>query len=90
MRVCVSLILIRRARSGTTSRVCVGFCKRTYEACTSFWRYLLFDLRLGSMCVYVCVKVCERVLNNLNCVNVFENVWVCVGVRGVGGGWWGW
>ena len=53
MRVCVSIILIRRARSGITSRVCVGSCKRTYEA-----RYLVFG---GTLFLTWDSKVCVGV-----------------------------
>ena len=50
--VCVSLILIRRARSGSCCRVFGWVCvNEPSKPGTSFWRYLFRDLRRGSACV---------------------------------------
>ena len=55
--VCVSLILIRRARSGSCSRVFVWVCVYTpTKPGTSFWRYLFSRLETWKC---VCVCVCE-------------------------------
>ena len=60
MRVCVSSLLIRRARPGIGVRVCVCVC---VCVCVRFWPgasflgYPFLDLGFKSMCVCVFVNV---------------------------------